>query len=95
MKLALLLYVGASLLVGPAYADDHLFQATQSGGLSVNPVTGVITNKAGHVVPDHAPGQGSPFAGNDQCTPATANEVARAHANVKPKGADSIADCFE
>ena len=94
MKLALLLFVGASLLVGSAYSDDHLFQATQHG-LSANPVTEVITNKAGHVIPDSAPGQGSPFAGADQCTPSTANEVARAHANVKPKGADDVADCAE
>ena len=95
MKLAMLFLVGASLIVGPVYADDHLFQATQSGGLSFDAVTGLITNKAGRVIPDSAPGQGSPFSGHDQCTPATATEAAREHANVKPKGADSIADCEE
>jgi hypothetical protein len=94
MKLALVLALGASLLVGSALADDHLFQATQHG-LSFDPATELITNKAGHVIPDTAPGQGSPFAGNDQCTPATANETARDHANVKPKGADDVADCEE
>ena len=94
MKLALTLLVGVLLSMAPAYADDHLFQAAQHG-LSFDPLTDLTTNRAGHVIPDTAPGQGSPFAGADQCTPATANEVAKAHANVKPKGADDIEDCFE
>jgi hypothetical protein len=94
MKLALAFVVGAALTIGSAYADDHHFQAIQSGGLFIDPVTHVITNKAGHVMPD-APGQGSPFSGNHQCTPATDTGAAQDHANVKPKGADDVADCAE
>jgi hypothetical protein len=45
-------------------------------------------------MPD-APGQGSPFSGNHQCTPATDTGAAQDHANVKPKGADDVADCAE
>jgi hypothetical protein len=45
-------------------------------------------------MPD-APGQGSPFTGGHQCTPATDTGAAQAHANVKPKGADSVEDCEE
>ena len=94
MKLALVLFVGASLAIGSAYADDHHFQAIQSGGLFFDAATGTITNKSGHVMPD-APGQGSPFTGNHQCTPATDTAAAQAHANVKAKGADDVADCAE
>jgi hypothetical protein len=94
MKLALVLAIAIPLGAGPGYADDHQFQAIQSGGLFIDPVTHVITNKTGHVMPD-APGQGSPFSGNHQCTPATDTSAAQDHANVKPKGADDVADCAE
>lgn len=94
MKLALVLAVTASFAIGSAIADDHQFQAIQSGGPFIDPVTHVITNKTGHVMPD-APGQGSPFSGNHQCTPATDTGAAQDHANVKPKGADDVADCLE
>lgn len=94
MKLALVLAVTASFAIGSAIADDHQFQAIQSGGLFIDPVTHVITNKTGHVMPD-APGQGSPFSGNHQCTPATDTGAAQDHATVKPKGADDVADCLE
>ncbi len=95
MKLALLLIVGAALSVGPALADDHLFQATQSGGLTFDANTDTISNKAGHVIPDKAPGQGSPFSGEHQCTPATDTSAAQEHANVKAKGAGSVAECIK
>ncbi len=94
MKLALVLAVGVSLLVGSVQADDHHFQAIQAGGLLFDPDSGLITNKTGHVMPD-APGQGSPFTGNHQCTPATDTGAAQDHANVKAKGAADVADCEE
>jgi hypothetical protein len=95
MKLKATIIVAAMLLSPMALADDHLVQATQSGGLTFDQGQDAIFNKAGHRIPDTAPGQGSPFNGNDQCTPATANETAQDRANVKPKGADSAADCEE
>ena len=95
MKLTLLLVVGAALCLGPALADDHLVQATRSGGLVFDAANDVIMNKKGHVIPDTAPGQGSPFIGEHQCTPATATSAAQDHANVKAKGADDVADCAE
>lgn len=92
MRLAFAVAIVGTLLAGGfAYADDHLFQATQSGGLNYNEQLDVFTNKAGHVVPESAPGQGSPFKGEHQCTPSTATQAAQDHANVKPKGPE--ADC--
>ena len=76
--------VGATLiaLAGVAKADDHLFTATQHG---LSP-TGqpFATNPAGHSG-DLAPGQGSPFVGNDTKTPATDTQAANDHANVKAR----------
>lgn len=94
MKLALVLFVGVSLAIGPAQADDHHFQAIQAGGLLFDAATFTITNKTGHAVPD-SPGQGSPFTGNHLCTPATDTGAAQDNANVKPKGTDDVADCEE
>lgn len=67
-------------LTGIAKADDHLFNATQHG-LSEDSQP-FQTNKAGHSG-DLAPGQGSPFAGEETKTPATDTEAANDHANVK------------
>jgi hypothetical protein len=76
--------VGTSFfaLAGIAKADDHLFQALQHG-LSEDGQP-FQTNKAGHSG-DLAPGQGSPFMGNDNQTPATDTETANNHANVKAR----------
>jgi len=65
---------------GIGKADDHLFQALQHGLTEASQP--FQTNKAGHSG-DLAPGQGSPFAGNDTQTPATA--TAAAQHNVKPR----------
>ncbi|MDX8454461.1 hypothetical protein RFM98_17005 [Mesorhizobium sp. VK9D] len=80
----LILITGVSLIAfaGFARADDHLFNATQHG-LSPDGQP-FQTNKAGHSG-DLAPGQGSPFAGADTQTPATDNETANDHANVKDR----------
>ncbi|MDX8517268.1 hypothetical protein [Mesorhizobium dulcispinae] len=75
---------GASLLAfaGIAKADDHLFNATLHGlSLDSQPYQ---TNKAGHSG-DLAPGQGSPFTGEETKTPATDTEAANNHANVKER----------
>ncbi|RWB19358.1 hypothetical protein [Mesorhizobium sp.] len=77
---------GASLLVfaGTAKADDHLFNATEHGlSLDSQPYQ---TNKAGHSG-DLAPGQGSPFTGEETKTPATDTDAANDHANVKERQA--------
>lgn len=89
MKPQILILAAGAFLASAAYADDHLVQATVSGGLIADEATDTISNKAGHVIPDKAPGQGSPFIGEHQCTPATATEVAQDHANVKPRGPDA------
>jgi hypothetical protein len=65
---------------GIAKTDDHLFQALQHGlTLDSQPFQ---ANRAGHSG-ELAPGQGSPFAGDDTKTPATDTEAAQ-H-NVKPR----------
>lgn len=77
---------GASLLAfaGIAKADDHLFNATLHGlSLDSQPYQ---TNKAGHSG-DLAPGQGSPFTGEETKTPATDTDAANNHANVKERQA--------
>ena len=75
---------GVSLIAfaGLARADDHLFNATQHG-LSPDGQP-FQTNKAGHGG-DFAPGQGSPFAGEETKTPATDTDAANLHANVKER----------
>ncbi|MGF7004585.1 hypothetical protein [Aminobacter sp. BE322] len=81
-----LLIACAALLAlgGVAKADDHLFNALQHGlspdGQPFQP------NPAGHSG-DTAAGQGSPFTGADMQTPATDNETAADHANVKAREA--------
>ncbi|TIT20347.1 MAG: hypothetical protein E5W81_08225 [Mesorhizobium sp.] len=77
---------GASLLAftGLAKADDHLFDALQHG---LSPDSQPFqTNKAGHSG-DLAPGQGSPFTGEETKTPSTDTPAANANANVKERQA--------
>ncbi len=69
-------------LAGLAKADDHLVNALNHG-LKQNSQP-FQTNKAGHSG-TLAPGQGSPFAGEDTQTPATDTAAANLHANVKPR----------
>ncbi|SFO70450.1 hypothetical protein SAMN03159463_02753 [Mesorhizobium sp. NFR06] len=77
---------GVSLIAfaGLARADDHLFNATEHG-LSPDGQP-FQTNKAGHSG-DLAPGQGSPFTGEETKTPATDTDAANDHANVKERQA--------
>ena len=93
MKAYLSILAGALLLASSATADDHLFQAISVGALTFDEQTETAFNKNGHAIPD-APGQGSPFTGNHQCTPATDTESAQDHANVQPKGPNA-GDCTE
>ncbi|CDX60218.1 conserved exported hypothetical protein [Mesorhizobium plurifarium] len=82
----ILAVTSASLIAfaGFARADDHLFNATQHG---LSPDSQPFqTNKAGHSG-DLAPGQGSPFTGEETKTPSTDTEAANAHANVKDRQA--------
>src|SRR5262245_4754324 len=83
-KIPILIISGAALvaLAGIARADDHLFNALQHGlTLDKHPFT---VNKAGHGG-DLAPGQGSPFMGEETKTPATDTAAANLHANVKER----------
>lgn len=80
---------GATLiaLAGSANADDHLFEAKQHGlgtGQGAANTHAFTTNSAGHSG-KLAPGQGSPFTGNDTKTPATDTDAANTHANVKDR----------
>ena len=80
----ILVATGVSLVAfaGFARADDHLFNATQHG---LKPESQPFqTNPAGHSG-DLAPGQGSPFTGEETKTPATDTDAANDHANVKER----------
>jgi hypothetical protein len=84
MKMTAIIIAGVSLiaLAGIARADDHLVTATEHGlSLDSQPYQ---TNPAGHSG-DLAPGQGSPFVGEETKTPATDNPTANLNANVKPR----------
>lgn len=84
------LILAASLIAFTTFAkaDDHLFNAQQNGlapGTQASTNTHAFTeNPAGHSG-DLAPGQGSPFAGEETKTPATDTDAANAHANVKER----------
>ena len=73
---------------GVANADDHLFTAQQHGlapgGRAIAHSNAFTTNRAGHSG-DLAPGQGSPFRGEERQTPASAVGAAQPHANIKPR----------
>ncbi len=92
MQKPICLIIGASLIacIGVAKADDHLFDAQQHGldadGNAINHTHAFDTNKAGHSG-DLAPGQGSPFTGEERKTPATDTDAANDHANVKERDA--------
>jgi hypothetical protein len=77
------LIAGASLMVlaGVSKADDHLVQATDFGGLTLDSQP-YQTNPAGRGG-DLAPGQGSPFTGEETKTPAT--DTPAAQNNVKDR----------
>jgi hypothetical protein len=91
MKTHSLFIAAASCMLfvaGAANADDHLFQAEQNGlkeGSQGAAHSNAFTvNPAGRSG-DLAPGQGSPFTGEDTQTPATDTEAANEHANVKDR----------
>jgi hypothetical protein len=79
-----LLIAAATLIVsgGIAYADDHLFQAEQHG-LSAESQASAHSQAIENA--EEAPGQGSPFTGEETKTPATATAAANEHANVKQR----------
>ena len=84
MRIYTIVIAGASLmaLVNIAKADDHLANALQHGlTLSSQPFQPNPVGRGG----DLAAGQGSPFAGFDTRTPATATAAANQHANVKDR----------
>jgi hypothetical protein len=85
---ALIAAVSLIALQGIANADDHLFNAQQHGlapgGKAITQSRAFTTNRAGHSG-DLAPGQGSPFRGEERQTPASAVGAAQPHANIKPR----------
>lgn len=84
-RTAIVIAILAGLGAGAAGADDHLFQATQHGLAGKSPgQPPFATNKAGNGG-NLAPGQGSPFTGEDTQTPSTDTAAANAHANIKPR----------
>jgi hypothetical protein len=75
------LFIAASSVIALssiAMADDHLFQAQQQG-LNGN------THSQGSANGGPAPGQASPFTGEETKTPATDTDAANDNANVKPR----------
>ncbi|RVJ15145.1 hypothetical protein CN184_32425 [Sinorhizobium medicae] len=91
MKMYTLMSATAAMLISSsaiAQADDHLFQAQQSGlqpGSTASSTTHAFTpNSAGHSGAS-APGQGSPFTGEETKIPATETGPANLHANVKSR----------
>ena len=87
MKDYLSILDAALLLSSVAIADYHLFQAQQHG-LADNTHSQALANS------EDAPGQGSPFTGEHQCTPSTDTPAAHHDNNVKPRGPDA-GDCEE
>ena len=71
-----------------AQADDHLFQAQQnglrSGSTASSNAQAFTPNPAGHSG-SLAPGQGSPFTGEETQTPATDTTAANQNAQVKTR----------
>jgi len=67
MKIYLPILAAVALFSSAASADDHLYQASHFGGLTF--VGDDTFNKAGKQIPDTAPGQGSPFIGEETKTP--------------------------
>ena len=62
MKISIIISaVSLFALGGLAHADDHLFQAVQSGGLTLDESAPFQPHGANQHVPDEAPGRGSPF----------------------------------
>jgi hypothetical protein len=84
MTRALFIVAAASLIAfgGLARADDHLFQAEQHG---LSPDSQAFTKAHAFTTGDLAPGQGSPFTGEETKTPATDTDAANDHANVKER----------
>jgi hypothetical protein len=88
MRIPFVIIAASSLIAlgGIANADDHLFQA-ELHGLANNP------NSQGIIHGDKAPGQGSPFAGEETHTPSSLvvsgdeeNGIdPKPHANIKER----------
>jgi hypothetical protein len=96
MKMHALLITSGLLfaITGPAWADDHLFQAGfGEGAVQTNSAphpTGLFRDTTGRAQAiahgDLAPGQGSPFTGEHLGTPSTDNDTAKDHAHAGPSG---------
>ncbi|MCL5110578.1 MAG: hypothetical protein M1401_17270 [Chloroflexi bacterium] len=80
MRKRILASLGAAVLLFasmavPAFASDHLFNAANAPGVTergfANPVAGNPSATSGAAArPGTVPGEGNPFAGQDQGTPA-------------------------
>jgi hypothetical protein len=81
MKIALSAIV-LFAFTGVVSADDHLVEALEHGLTEDSQL--FQTNPAGRCC-SIAPGQASPFSGEETKTPATETEAANDHANVKDR----------
>jgi hypothetical protein len=91
MRIPILIISAASLITlgGIAKADDHLFQAVDSGGLTLGVSAPFQPHGANNHVPDTAPGRGSPTtsfdpSGEDLGTPSVGVD------RLNPKAADKV-----
>lgn len=85
-KTPILIIAGTALgaFAGIARADDHLVTASDHGlPLGSQPYQTDPAGQSG----DLAPGQGSPFRGEETKTPATDTDAANEHANVTDREA--------
>ena len=90
MKLLLSMITTALLVTlgGLAQADDHHFQAVQSGGLTLGVSGPFLPHGVNGHIPDEAPGRGSPFKAfdpEDLGTPSSRTVRGDEEAGIPPK----------
>ncbi|AZO71370.1 hypothetical protein [Mesorhizobium sp. M1D.F.Ca.ET.043.01.1.1] len=91
MMRTLIIIAAFSLLAGPASAADHLFTATEAGGLTTDsqPFQNGINNTA--PTAEDVPGGGSPLSGEDHTVPATDTQTGAATRDMPAATQDKTA----
>ncbi|RWE40107.1 MAG: hypothetical protein EOS79_19645 [Mesorhizobium sp.] len=87
----LIIIAAFSMLAGPATAADHLFTATEAGGLTTEsqPFQNGINNTA--PTAEDVPGGGSPLSGEDHTVPATDTQTGAATGDMPAATQDKTA----